>query len=241
MAYLARVKVWIAGEVLYAADLNAEFDNICNSILPVPSGEAQGDLIIRSGSQWVRLAAGTNGYWLQTKGSGADPEWTSLSPILIPGSSVQGDILYHNGTIYTRLAAGTVGQVLKTGGPGASPSWISANPVAVWTRPGTLAVERIAPRLYVPFACTIVKAYATIYTAPTGQAAIFDIHKGGVSIWATTPANRVQIAAGAYTGTQTSFDTVTLAEGDQLDAYIDQVGSSAAGADLTIQLKVAVS
>jgi hypothetical protein len=95
----------------------------------------------------------------------------------------------------------------------------------------------VSPTLVVPQSLTIVKAYAAVKTAPTGQAAIFDINLNGTSIWNSTPGNRVQIAASATTGTQTSFDTTSLSEGDLLTLDIDQVGSTEVGQDVTIQLK----
>jgi hypothetical protein len=110
----------------------------------------------------------------------------------------------------------------------------------VWSYTGVIsAVTNAAPSFIVPFSCTITKAYLYVRTAPTGAAIIVDIHLNGTTIWATQ-ANRVQIAATANTGTQTSFDTTALVENDRLDVDIDQVGSSVAGSDLTIELKVQV-
>lgn len=90
----------------------------------------------------------------------------------------------------------------------------------------------------VPFSGTIVSATAYAKTAPTGQALIFDIHKNGTSIWASTQANRVQIAATANTGSQTSFDTTSVTSGDYFTLDIDQIGSGTAGADVTVQLRI---
>lgn len=84
---------------------------------------------------------------------------------------------------------------------------------------------------------TITKAYANVKTAPTGASILIDINVNGTSIWATTQANRLAIAAGATSGTQTSFDTTSLSENDVLTIDLDQVGSTTAGADLTIVLK----
>jgi hypothetical protein len=108
----------------------------------------------------------------------------------------------------------------------------------VFVFPGNLATgTSVTSLLVAPRALEIVKAYANVKTAPTGAAAIFDINKNGTSIWASTPANRVQIAAAASSGVQTSFDTTDLAEGDLLTLDIDQIGSTVAGADATISLK----
>jgi|GEM_PF-2980581 hypothetical protein len=93
------------------------------------------------------------------------------------------------------------------------------------------------PALIALQAMTISKVYANVKTAPTGASILVDINKNGTSIWATTQANRLTVAAAATTGTQTSFDTTALAEGDILTIDLDQVGSSVAGADITITVK----
>ncbi len=43
------------------------------------SGEAQGDVLYFNGSNWVRLAAGTAGKFLQTNGASANPSWATVS------------------------------------------------------------------------------------------------------------------------------------------------------------------
>lgn len=91
--------------------------------------------------------------------------------------------------------------------------------------------------LIVHKALEIVKAYAYVRTAPTGQSIIIDINKGGTSLWASTQANRLTITAGNQSDDQTSFDTTQLAEGDVLVIDIDQVGSGTSGSDLTVELK----
>lgn len=96
-----------------------------------------------------------------------------------------------------------------------------------------------APSIIMPYGATIQKAYAYARTAPTGAALIFDINKNGTTIW-TTQANRLQIAATANSGTQTSFDVTALAENDRLDLDVDQIGSTIAGSDVTVELKVSV-
>jgi hypothetical protein len=93
------------------------------------------------------------------------------------------------------------------------------------------------PVLIATQATTITKIYANVKTAPTGASILVDVNKNGTSIWATTQANRLAIEAGATSGTQTSFDTTSLEEGDVLTIDIDQVGSGTAGADITITLK----
>ena len=78
MGFVARVHVWIAGEILYASDLNTEFNNLCNNILPAPATPSQGDIYFYNGTIWTRLPAGVAGLLLRTQGALADPKWDSL-------------------------------------------------------------------------------------------------------------------------------------------------------------------
>lgn len=58
---------------------------------------AQGDILYRNATEWVRLAAGTAGQVLQTQGAGANPQWTSLIhdiPTFYPGVLGASSLLY---------------------------------------------------------------------------------------------------------------------------------------------------
>jgi hypothetical protein len=89
---------------------------------------------------------------------------------------------------------------------------------------------------------TITSVRAVCKTAPVGSALIFDIDKSSntgtswTSIWASTPANKIQLADGAKSGTQTSFDTTTFSAGDVFRINVDQIGSGTAGSDCTVQM-----
>ena len=114
----------------------------------------------------------------------------------------------------------------------------------VFSVTGTLTTgTEVAPWLVVTATQTITKAYGVVKTAPTGASILVDIDKSTdnganwTSIWNTNPSNRLAITATNRTGTQTSFDTTALAEGNLLRVSIDQVGSTVAGADLTVVLK----
>lgn len=111
-------------------------------------------------------------------------------------------------------------------------------PTFVFTIVGTIGTgTNLTPALIVHNSLTISKAYAYVKTAPTGATIIIDILKNGTSIWNVTPANKLTIAVSTQTASQTSFDTTTLAEGDILTLNINQVGSTVAGTDLTVELK----
>lgn len=108
----------------------------------------------------------------------------------------------------------------------------------VWTIPSFLYTgTSVPPVLVATQSLTISKWYLNVKTAPTDADLIIDINKNGTSIWNTTQANRAKITAGNTSGSGTSFDTTSLVEGDVLTIDIDQVGSTVAGADLTITLK----
>lgn len=63
-------------------------------------------------------------------------------------------------------------------------------------------------------------------TVPSGDMT-FDVNKGGTSIWASTQANRVKILASASRGTQTSFDTTTVAKYDNFSLDVDVTDTAA--------------
>jgi hypothetical protein len=57
------------------------------------ASQAQGDLLYRGASAWERLAAGTSGQLLQTKGAGAAPQWVSASTapnVIIQDQKISG-------------------------------------------------------------------------------------------------------------------------------------------------------
>ncbi len=116
---------------------------------------------------------------------------------------------------------------------------ISENrPTFLFTLTGTLVTGTSqTPILPVHRALTIIKAFATLKTAPVGASLIIDINKNGTSIWASTPANRLTVLSSATTGSETDFDTTTLADEDGLTLDIDQIGSTTAGADLSVYLR----
>lgn len=103
--------------------------------------------------------------------------------------------------------------------------------------PGTLATgtSQTTP-LIITRTLTIVKVYAYVETQPTGADILIDINKNGSTIW-STQGNRLKISTGTNLGTQTTFNTTSLVDEDIITIDVDQVGSSTAGADLTVELR----
>ena len=103
---------------------------------------------------------------------------------------------------------------------------------------GTLTVTTGTQRLPIDGTYTIVGTRLMAGTAPTGSTLIVDVNKNGTTIY-STQANRPTIADGANAGGPGATpDVTTLAAGDYLTVDIDQIGSSVAGADLTVSVIV---
>jgi hypothetical protein len=108
----------------------------------------------------------------------------------------------------------------------------------VWTITGNATTgTSVTPVLVATGALTLTKWYLNVKTAPTGASLIIDINKNGTSIWNTNQPNRAVITAGNTSGSGTSFDTTSLAEGDILTVDVDQVGSTVSGSDITLTLR----
>jgi hypothetical protein len=105
-----------------------------------------------------------------------------------------------------------------------------------FSKVGDLVAAAGKGRLKVPMAVTIVDVIATCNTAPVGAAALFDVHKGGTTIF-TTQGNRPTVAAGAQDGAAATPDVTAVAAGDVLTVDIDQIGSGTAGADATVVIR----
>lgn len=104
--------------------------------------------------------------------------------------------------------------------------------------PDTLTIGQKKQRLLAPCAMTLTKVRLVVDTAPTGANLVVDVHTGtaaGTTIF-TTQNNRPTIADGNKTGVSVAPDVTSISEGDEFSVYIDQVGSTVAGADLTIEV-----
>jgi hypothetical protein len=76
---------------------------------------------------------------------------------------------------------------------------------------------------------TLESVHVRAKTAPSTQALIVDIHKNGTTIF-STQANRPQVSVGNHTGSSSALDVTSWAEGEYLEAEIDQ----ADGADIVV-------
>jgi hypothetical protein len=200
-----------------------------------PESPAVGDVYVETDTSKV-YACFSEGSWTDVTGG--------------PGAEAPADASYVTTEAEDGLSAETQHSAL-TGGDLHDPkahaaSHVSGDDKLKYTRqailylPGTLEVgtNQSVEITYRGPTATIVRADASVKTAPTGQAAIFDINLNGTSIWDSTPANRIQIAASATTGTQTSFDTTTISDGDVITIDTDQIGSGDEGETATVELEL---
>lgn len=109
-----------------------------------------------------------------------------------------------------------------------------------WSRDGNAVATTTAPRWRSRGPARILSVVATVATAPTGQALIVDVNKNGASCWAGTPANRPTIAIGATSsGVVTNMDAnTTLVAGDLVSVDVDQIGTTAPGVGLSVQVRM---
>lgn len=84
---------------------------------------------------------------------------------------------------------------------------------------------------------SIVSISVMCNTAPTGATILCDINKNGTTIF-TTQANRPSIAISANVSTQGTPDVTSVTTGDYFTVDIDQIGSTVAGADLTVSIRL---
>lgn len=104
-----------------------------------------------------------------------------------------------------------------------------------YSKAGTLTTGTGTFRWYAKGAWTIIDVRASVGTQPTGAAVIVDVHLNGTTIF-TTQSNRPEIAVSTNTDVSGAPDVTALADGDFLTVDIDQIGSTIAGADLTVQV-----
>lgn len=99
---------------------------------------------------------------------------------------------------------------------------------------GTMSVKVWEIEWVAPVSFTLVDATGRVATAPSGASLIVDIRDAGVSIFASD-ADRINIPSAGQEDTTATINHV-FGAGDVLTFQVLQVGSSVAGADMTIVL-----
>lgn len=106
----------------------------------------------------------------------------------------------------------------------------------VFGETGDLEVKTGTHRFYLPYDVTIIEVEISVGTAPTGAAAIVDVNVNGTTIF-TTQTNRPEIAISGFVDSSVTIEDDTHTDGQYLTVDVDQIGSSVAGADLTVVVR----
>ena len=148
-------------------------------------------------------------------------------------------ICQYGGALYTSLIDSNINHL-----PSTSPTqWGtigSSKRSILWYIDGTVATgDGQSATIRAPFTGTIVRADAYVAGAPAGANIVVAIRKNGsTDIWSESPDHRLNITAGGYSANTATFDVVSVTEGDYFNLDIDQVGSSAPGSQLTVELTI---
>lgn len=146
-----------------------------------------------------------------------------------------------NGSAYvvtSQLGSGTGSSTTYLRG---DQKWVSPPGVDIvcpFTMAGAVRVSTGQARIYVESSRTVTSIRASVGTAPTGASLIVDVLKNGTSIFATTTVNRPTIAAGTNTALAGTPDTPSFAAGDYITVNVLQIGSTVAGSDLTVTIRL---
>ena len=90
-------------------------------------------------------------------------------------------------------------------------------------------------RVYIDVAGTITRVRLHARTAPTDASLIVDLHLNGTTIW-STQGNRATLTTGNTDSSTTTFNTTAIASGQYLDMFVDAIGTTLPGTDLTVEL-----
>lgn len=170
-------------------------------------------------SQWIEVGgSGTSGFVVS--------DTAPSSPVVGMGwyKSDTGQTFIYYSSAWVELAGGPAGPIGQSTLP--------------WTKTGTLTTITGALDFPMPFDGTILGVSARAGTGPTGADLIFDVNKNGTTIF-TTQANRPKIVAGSLSTASevTNMDVTSFVAGDYISIDIDQVGSTIAGADVTVVIR----
>lgn len=126
------------------------------------SGSTQGDVLYYNGLSWVRLPAGTPGYFLETNGSGANAAWASAATATSLSGTVQYSVPYQSASGVTGYAAPVNSAIVVTNSQGVP-----------YEMPISLSVQTLLGAQNNPAILSDIGAQAAgNYVGPGGQVAL---------------------------------------------------------------------
>lgn len=203
-----------------------------------PNLTTKGDIIVEGASAAERLGVGSNGEVLIAASGESGGLKYGVCPTLDIVTTA-GDILMATGAdALARLPIGAAGEILVVHSAGQVLEYAKRKRTYVWFIKGTIAVgTEQGPTYRIDEACTILDVRLHVKTAPTDAALIVDINDGGSTVFSTKPEID---ASGTVEDNNHSFSDTALADNTELTMDVDQVGSTIAGVDLTVEIEVSV-
>lgn len=118
------------------------------------------------------------------------------------------------------------------------PQSVVESAILAFSYQGALTVTTGVSQLPMDQTWTIASVVARVSTAPTGASILVDVNKNGTTIF-TTQANRPAIAATTNASSVvTNMNVTSLTAGDYLSIDVDQIGSTIAGSDLVVAVRL---
>lgn len=205
------------------------FANTPTLVTPLLGTPTSGTLTSCTG---LPLTTGVTGT-LPVANGGTGIATTTAYSIILSGTTATG-------TWKADLGPGTAGQILRAGGASAYPTWVGMPfEICVKCSDETTAITTGTnkARFRMPFAATLTAVRAAVNTAPTGSTIIIDINESGTTVMST---NKLSIDASENTSTTAAtaagITDSALADDAEISIDFDQVGSSTAGAGVSVWL-----
>ena len=150
-------------------------------------------------------------------------------------SGVNDEVVAIAAKIGTGASTPTSGTYLKGSGTGTSAwSTLTINRAFGFYIAGTPAVANdLSWDPVAPQAMTAIKIWAYCKTAPTGASLVCRVY----NVTQAAAVGSVTILATAQTGNSTSFTTAAITAGDVLRCDVTSIGSTIAGADISVILE----
>lgn len=156
---------------------------------------------------------------------GTTTEWTTANPVL-----AAGEMGYDTSQNKFKIGDGVTNwnSLVFASGP-AGPTGL----IPVFSRQGTLGAAVGTQRIYAERNGTVSVVRAALGTPSTGAPVVVDVNKNGVTILSAP----ISVPAGQYTATGTIV-TSAVTTGDYFTVDIDSVGTTVAGANLTVTINI---
>lgn len=145
-----------------------------------------------------------------------------------------GVVTNQYGTDYDYRAGN--GGIFGSSGGGGGGAQVQCIPIALSDETTALTAGAAKVTFRMPYAFTLSEVRASVTTAPTGAALVFDINEGGASILSTKLSIDATEKTSTTAATPPVISDASLADDAEITIDIDQIGSTLAGTGAKIYL-----